>query len=59
MLIPYDAEHYRMRYCWRKAKELRASGDYKKVIVKEERAEWINGCLVPFGSIWVEDKEKA
>jgi hypothetical protein len=58
MLIPYDTDHYTMRFCKEKARELRQSGEYKRVVVIFERPEKFGGASINFGSIWVERKKE-
>ncbi len=40
MLIPWCAADYRMTFCKQKAKELRASGKFRRVVVRKKADEF-------------------
>ena len=58
MLIPWCTADYRMSFCKEKAKELRASGKFKRVVIRKKADEFYLGDgFVAMGKIFVEPAE--
>ncbi len=58
MLIPWCTADYRMTFCKQKAKELRDSGKFRRVVVRKKADEFYLGeGFVAMGKIFVEEKE--
>ncbi len=55
MLIPWCTANYRMIFCKQKAKELRDSGKFRRVVIRKKADEfYIGEGFVPMGKIFVE-----